>query len=472
MPRQQHAARLRLEWQLRERELQLPTLGRALRERLRSRRVHRQRSLQRHLLPRPTGTRVQRDRRPRRVRDLRHMLDGLLQLHEHADHVHDRLRERRVHGRAPLHAGLVCDSPPTSTCSDTSTLTTYGAGACGNGACSYAPINTSCASGCANGACTNNPCAGITCDEPPAATCLDATTRRSYSSAGMCTNGTCSYAPTDTTCMNGCEGGLCSGNACAGVSCDQPPAPTCTTPSSLRTFATVGTCAIVSCNYAPTDTACVAPTNGTASCTSGACGFTCNTGSTASGNECVMSIVSGGLTWTQVASGTTDDLLAVWGSGPNDVYAVGTDIILHSTNGGASWTPIVGTGGEHRRLGLERERCLRHERGAAPQHQRWRLLEHRRRRRHQQLQLPFGARDRTTSTCSTKKTLYHSIDGGTTWTTPNSSSRTRPRSTSAFPSLPSCRVNPYGDRGRTTSTSAPRTCSHSSRCCFTASIEA
>jgi hypothetical protein len=240
-------------------------------------------------------------------------------------------------------AGVVCDSPPTSTCSDTSTLTTYGAGACENGACSYAPINTSCASGCANGACTNNPCAGITCDEPPAATCLDATTRRSYSSAGMCTNGACSYAPTDTTCMNGCEGGLCSGNACAGVTCDQPPAPTCTTTTSLRTFATVGTCANGSCSYAPTDTACVAPTNGTASCTSGACGFTCNAGYMPSGDSCVMGTVSSGLTWTQVASGTTDDLSAVWGSGPNDVYAVGDGIILHSTNGGTTWTPTVGT---------------------------------------------------------------------------------------------------------------------------------
>jgi formylglycine-generating enzyme required for sulfatase activity len=55
-------------------------------------------------------------------------------------------------------------------------------------------------------------CGGVTCNAPPAATCADGTTRRTFASTGTCASGTCSYAPTDTPCPGSgtCSGGLCS----------------------------------------------------------------------------------------------------------------------------------------------------------------------------------------------------------------------------------------------------------------------
>ena len=71
-----------------------------------------------------------------------------------------------------------------------------------------------------------------------------------------------------------------------------------------------------------------------------------------SGPDDVFAVGTGGLilhsandgqTWTAQASGTSAYLIGVWGSGPDDVFAVGkfpgsdNGVILHSTNGGASW---------------------------------------------------------------------------------------------------------------------------------------
>ena len=45
-----------------------------------------------------------------------------------------------------------------------------------------------------------------------------------------------------------------------------------------------------------------------------------------------------GASWQTQNSGTTQFLEGVWGSGPNDVFAVGSSgVILHATNDGASW---------------------------------------------------------------------------------------------------------------------------------------
>jgi len=45
--------------------------------------------------------------------------------------------------------------------------------------------------------------------------------------------------------------------------------------------------------------------------------------------------------WTAQASGTTKHLSAVWGSGPTDVYVAGDQTLLHSGDGGQSWHPIA-----------------------------------------------------------------------------------------------------------------------------------
>ncbi|MBL8911355.1 MAG: hypothetical protein JNM17_11740 [Archangium sp.] len=222
----------------------------------------------------------------------------------------------------------LCNTAPAPTCQNANTLRTFAAtGSCSAGVCNYAPTDTACPTGCANGMCNADPCAGVTCTTPPAATCVDATTRRAfgspgtcagmgmcsypsqdtacnappastclnpttmrtYSAAGMCSNGTCNYTPTDTPCSNGCSNGACTGDPCAGVTCNMPPGPTCANGTTRRTFAATGTCGGGMCSYAPTDTACNTPpptfcVTGTTlrtytsagTCTSGACGYSSN----------------------------------------------------------------------------------------------------------------------------------------------------------------------------------------------------
>ena len=58
---------------------------------------------------------------------------------------------------------------------------------------------------------TADPCAGVTCNTPPAPTCANPTTQRTYASTGMCSGGTCTYAPTDTSCP--------ANNDCIAVTC-------------------------------------------------------------------------------------------------------------------------------------------------------------------------------------------------------------------------------------------------------------
>lgn len=42
------------------------------------------------------------------------------------------------------------------------------------------------------------------CQEPPAARCLDETTRELYGPRGSCVNGSCAYTPTERPCFGGC----------------------------------------------------------------------------------------------------------------------------------------------------------------------------------------------------------------------------------------------------------------------------
>ena len=174
--------------------------------------------------------------------------------------------------------GVSCNTPPAPACLTPTTLRTFTpAGTCTNGACSYAPQDTTCPFGCANGACTGNPCQGVTCSTPPANTCLSTTTLRTFNPAGTCSGGACTYASQDTTCPFGCANGACTGNPCQGVTCATPPASTCVSPTTLRTFSSSGTCAGGACTYGSSDTTCPF------GCASGACvndpcqGVTCST---------------------------------------------------------------------------------------------------------------------------------------------------------------------------------------------------
>ena len=258
-------------------------------------------------------------------------------------------------------SGIVCNSPPAASCTDANTLTTTSSsGTCSAGTCSYTSSTTACENGCVSGSCQGDPCAGITCDQPPAAVCSNANTRRSFAGTGTCASGSCSYSPIDTTCADGCSAGACNGDPCAGVTCDQPPAATCVSSITRRTYSEAGTCGSGACSYTSTDAACTAPAHATAACTSGACDFTCDSGYTKSGSACVVSnitvsqisvgdrhacaVVTGGVkcwgsnAWGELGNNsTTDSHVAVQVQGlTSGVTAVsaGADFTCAIVNGG------------------------------------------------------------------------------------------------------------------------------------------
>ena len=112
---------------------------------------------------------------------------------------------------AALCVGVTCTTPPATACSSASNLRSYDpAGTCSNGVCRYLVTNTNCPFGCAAGACNPDPCVGVTCTTPPAATCADTRTRRTYPAIGTCAGGICGYPPVDTSCAYGCAANLCS----------------------------------------------------------------------------------------------------------------------------------------------------------------------------------------------------------------------------------------------------------------------
>jgi formylglycine-generating enzyme len=151
-------------------------------------------------------------------------------------------------------ASVTCDEPPPAVCKDSGTLTTYAAaGTCSGGICSYAPTNATCQFGCANGACKPDPCSAVACGTPPSPVCKDALTKTSFSD-GSCNGGNCGYTSTDSACAFGCSDGACQADPCASVVCNQAPAATCKSEHTKTTYA--GACSQGSCSYTPTDTTC------------------------------------------------------------------------------------------------------------------------------------------------------------------------------------------------------------------------
>src|SRR5262249_534801 len=104
--------------------------------------------------------------------------------------------------------GVTCNMPQANSCDpDGQHLRVYNAtGTCSaGGACSYASTLQLCQFGCANGACKNDPCAGVTCDQPQANSCdPDGQHLRVYNPTGTCSAGSCSYASTLQLCQFGC----------------------------------------------------------------------------------------------------------------------------------------------------------------------------------------------------------------------------------------------------------------------------
>ena len=98
--------------------------------------------------------------------------------------------------------------------------------------------------GCGNDG-AHDPCQDVSCNQPPADSCRDATVLLDYPALGSCEadTGACNYVPTEVTCEHGCAAGRClAEDKCRGVVCDQPPDNTCQDGDTLRVYAAVGSC--------------------------------------------------------------------------------------------------------------------------------------------------------------------------------------------------------------------------------------
>jgi hypothetical protein len=152
--------------------------------------------------------------------------------------------------------GVTCWSPPASHCLG-GTLRSYASvGTCSDGVCAYAHADGICAFGCANGACLADPCLGVSCDLPPPPYCVDSDTVRTYESTGTCAQGSCSYTNHTSTCAFGCSSGACNGDPCLGVVCNSPPAPTCLDADTRLTYSSPGVCSGGLCSYPSTQAEC------------------------------------------------------------------------------------------------------------------------------------------------------------------------------------------------------------------------
>ena len=202
----------------------------------------------------------------------------------------------------------VCATPPGSVCLSASQLKTYDQeGACNGGLCVYASHTVTCSGGpCTGGACQSDPCSGVSCNAPPSVC---------YGSAGTCAAGSCSYPYADgAKCDDGnacTTGDQCNTGACKGVpmACDSPPANVCDNASTLRVYSASGSCSAGSCSYS----------YGFVSCAKGC-----------SGGQCTPS------GWMSETSNTNQRLLGVWGASASSVWAVGQSGTAVYYNG-ANW---------------------------------------------------------------------------------------------------------------------------------------
>ena len=114
-----------------------------------------------------------------------------------------------------------CTSPPAPTCANSNTKRTYNSpGTCAGGICGYALYTDSqCSFGCLNGQCNSDPCGGVTCN-PDGNYCNGAVSEnRNYG----CSAGTCSYSiVSSSNCQYGCNSatGQCNSDPCGGVTCN------------------------------------------------------------------------------------------------------------------------------------------------------------------------------------------------------------------------------------------------------------
>ncbi len=107
-----------------------------------------------------------------------------------------------------LGSAATCDV----SCSHTAiTACTSGDGCCPAGCVHATDTDCACIPACAGVQCGDDGCGGSCgqCTVPPAATCVNATTLRTFSGGTCQPGGTCSFVQTDSACPNGCTQGAC-----------------------------------------------------------------------------------------------------------------------------------------------------------------------------------------------------------------------------------------------------------------------
>ena len=123
--------------------------------------------------------------------------------------------------------GMVCTVPEARYCEGDDLVAWEPRGRCADGECVYEQRLETCEFGCEGGECRENPCIGVTCNNPYAAYCEDDTVLRYFLPDGVCDEGVCVYAAETVVCEHGCLDGQCVGDPCAGVICNLPPATYC-----------------------------------------------------------------------------------------------------------------------------------------------------------------------------------------------------------------------------------------------------
>lgn len=256
-----------------------------------------------------------------------------------------------------------CDSPPKNACQNATVLKAYAAlGVCEEGpSCRYPAAALACAVGCEKDHCVDELCRGVWCVTPPGPSCADGQTLKTHAATGACNpaTGRCEYPATSTVCRTSCKDGTCEGqDLCSAVQCNSPPGPTCVFSTTVRKFSLPGGCAPETglCSFPYVDEDCPGGTE----CEAGTCRspglsfvqpgprvvsqlnaaeLKLNT----SGSNVVVVGPRGfaakwnGIRWTVLASGTQQNLRALWLSSDNArqgwVVGEGGTVLRYDGNG-------------------------------------------------------------------------------------------------------------------------------------------
>jgi hypothetical protein len=237
----------------------------------------------------------------------------------------DPCREGACTAAGCTSAPKVCDQPPASTCVDASTLRTYDAsGRCEAGGCVYHPHDVACPS------CPScDACAGVTCTAAPSVC---------FAAPGTCTAGSCHYDYADgTSCDDGdacTEGDGCAQGVCAGTAkqCLTPPAAACISPTVVRIYGGPGACLGGSCQYPYGDETCPG------GCTNGACG-----GNPCGAGWCSLPVTDAPTARYDHGAVWTGSEMIVWGGnvGCSSCTVASGGRYNPTTN---TWSPLDGTG--------------------------------------------------------------------------------------------------------------------------------